>query len=301
LAQTEPDWELIVVDDGSTDCTPGIARDFAARDKRIKVTAQANAGTAVARNAGAQLATGDWILPFDADDLLLPHALAAQLRFIERHKGCEASTWGQRLLMPDGSLEVLPASFGLAVEHEYSLEQVVTQRTAVGCTVWWKAALFRNLRGYRDTFAEDYELMLRACVNGVRVLHNPEVCQLYRIHNQSKSRANLSKQLRDVAAVSRRLLRECDAPAEVRKASHSWNQANLARARATDSEAARSQFRWAAGVPADGATRRVYLRALGRRPSLRDRWLLLAPIALASPRVVSRWLFSRHDSGRSPG
>lgn len=68
-AQQFPDWELIVVDDGSADgVTPGILDKFAASDERIKVIHQENRGRCIARNNGMDAATGEWLCWLDSDD-----------------------------------------------------------------------------------------------------------------------------------------------------------------------------------------------------------------------------------------
>src|SRR5690242_15286562 len=77
LAQTFPNWELIVVDDGSTDATSTTARQLMARhpDRRMRVFQQPNAGPAAARNTGAERASGEYLLFLDADDMLAPTLL----------------------------------------------------------------------------------------------------------------------------------------------------------------------------------------------------------------------------------
>ena len=75
LAQTMPDFELIAVDDGSTDGTGALLDALAAQDARIRVIHQQNGGVACARNAGMAAARGRWLAFADADDLLLPDAL----------------------------------------------------------------------------------------------------------------------------------------------------------------------------------------------------------------------------------
>ncbi len=70
--QTIDAWEVVIVDDGSTDQTGDIARQFASADRRITVTTQPNGGLAAARNTGAADAHTDWLLFLDSDDEILP-------------------------------------------------------------------------------------------------------------------------------------------------------------------------------------------------------------------------------------
>ena len=69
LNQTYKDWELIVVDDGSTDNTKEIVEEFVKIDKRIKYIFQENKERSAARNNGIKKAKGDWICFLDSDDI----------------------------------------------------------------------------------------------------------------------------------------------------------------------------------------------------------------------------------------
>src|ERR1700744_5385897 len=75
LDQTYLNWELIVVNDGSTDQTAAIVETFAASDKRIKCISQPNMRQGAARNTGIKNSRGDLIAFLDADDLWLPGKL----------------------------------------------------------------------------------------------------------------------------------------------------------------------------------------------------------------------------------
>lgn len=72
LRQTYADFELLVVDDGSTDASPVICDDYAGRDSRVKVFHQTNAGVSAARNLALSHASGKWVCFVDSDDTVLP-------------------------------------------------------------------------------------------------------------------------------------------------------------------------------------------------------------------------------------
>ncbi len=83
LAQTLTDWELIIVDDGSTDATPGVLKRYA--DPRILMIRQENKGEGSARNTGLDVARGSYIGFLDADDMYLPDALASLSDYLSAH------------------------------------------------------------------------------------------------------------------------------------------------------------------------------------------------------------------------
>lgn len=86
LGQTMSDWELIVVNDGSTDDTDDVVRGF--RDPRIRVVSQANGGAANSRNVGIRMASGRYIALLDADDWYQPRHLERTVSFLDSHVGC---------------------------------------------------------------------------------------------------------------------------------------------------------------------------------------------------------------------
>lgn len=85
LAQTDSDWEAVVVNDGSTDNTEEIAECYARRDARIRCIHKANGGVASALNTGLAAARGEWIHWLSSDDMFEPEKLAINRRWIERY------------------------------------------------------------------------------------------------------------------------------------------------------------------------------------------------------------------------
>ena len=83
LAQSFQDWELVVIDDGSSDSTPQILEKLT--DPRIRIIRQQNAGEANARNVGLDHATGEYISFLDADDLYFPNAIEDLSSFLDLH------------------------------------------------------------------------------------------------------------------------------------------------------------------------------------------------------------------------
>jgi len=101
IAQTESDWELIVVDDGSTDGTVDCIRGY--RDDRITLIRQANGGSAAARNTGIAASRGARLMLLDSDDCLHPTALARLGAALDA--GGTVASYGQcRIITDDGQV-----------------------------------------------------------------------------------------------------------------------------------------------------------------------------------------------------
>lgn len=98
LAQTFPDFEFVILDDGSTDGSPGIIRTIAERDPRVVSIRKPNTGLADSLNVGLARARGEWIARIDADDLAMPTRLARQLAFVRANPGVLYLGSGDRLV-----------------------------------------------------------------------------------------------------------------------------------------------------------------------------------------------------------
>ena len=108
LKQTFSNWELLVVDDCSTDNSFAIVESLAKSDKRIRLYKTIkNSGTAVARNLGISNAIGDFLVFLDSDDLLDPLFLEEQLKYI-KETGAPVVTSGYRRLASNSCTDFLP-------------------------------------------------------------------------------------------------------------------------------------------------------------------------------------------------
>lgn len=116
LRQSFADFELLLVDDGSTDGSAALAHELAKKDGRIRVLEQPNAGICAARNLGLQHCRGQWYTFCDDDDTMLPHALETLL-VLAKSTGADVVRGGYRLLRANaaGTAVELPHPPGQAI------------------------------------------------------------------------------------------------------------------------------------------------------------------------------------------
>lgn len=189
LNQTWRDFELIVVDDGSTDDTLSILRDYERRDARMRPISRPNTGQTVALNDGVAAARGEFIARMDGDDIALPTRFEKELAFMRAHPDVLVVSSSVELIdpydIPIGIIEaktthdeidaVLMAGSGGAIVHP--------------CAMIRKSA-FEKVGVYRvqHNGSEDLDLWLRMAEAG-RVANLPDVLLKYRRHTQSYSYA----------------------------------------------------------------------------------------------------------------
>jgi glycosyltransferase involved in cell wall biosynthesis len=223
LAQTFSAWELVVVDDGSTDDTRARAEDFAARDPRIRVLRQPNAGPGAARNRAVAASSAPFIVCVDADDVLLPHCLATYAAVIRANPSHELFSCDMEVFDGEGELGLLYELAGQPYRAEVTLEDQLQANLIVGGAAVISRRLYRLLGGQKPRrHAEDYDLWLRALAHGGRHLMVPEALARYRRSpSQLSARSDLGYEataaaLRDLSTsglLDRRLARSARASA----------------------------------------------------------------------------------------
>jgi GT2 family glycosyltransferase len=183
LYQPYPNWELCLADDGSTrDGVRAILKEWAARDRRIKVTfLSQNLGISGATNEAARLASGEFFGFLDNDDELSPACLYRVVHGINED-GADMVYSDEDLIGDDGTqLSVFRKpdyNSGLLLSHNYITHFVVVAR-----------ALFDQVGGFNSEFdgAQDYDMMLKLSEVARNISHIPEVLYHWRASETSTS------------------------------------------------------------------------------------------------------------------
>jgi hypothetical protein len=158
--QSFADFELIVVDDGSTDRTGQIVEDAARSDGRIRLVRQEHLGISIALNRGVELARAPVIARMDADDVAAPDRLRVQIAFLEAHSSVAAvGSWAH--VIDDGGRRI--GDRRPATEPSQLRDMLPRQNPFIHASMMMRADTFRGLGGYRPALdgAEDYDLWLR--------------------------------------------------------------------------------------------------------------------------------------------
>jgi len=192
-SQTFEDWELIAIDDGSTDGSLAVLERHAQADPRLRVVSRANRGIGATRNECLQLARGEFFAAMDSDDVSHPDRLARQVQYLDAHPDCVGVGCRVRLIDSEGA----PIrDWSEYVTHD---EIDAAHLAGHGGAMTHPASMFRRqtlveLGGYRaDNPAEDFDLFLR--LGELGELHNlPEVHFSYRQHPASEGHAHRQRQ-----------------------------------------------------------------------------------------------------------
>lgn len=164
LAQDHDDIEVVCVDDGSTDDTPALLRDLAARSGgRVQVIFQDNRGASAARNRGMMATRSEWIQFLDGDDALLPDKISRQLALATN---ADLVVGDYEQVMPNGLL--LPV---LAQQGAPWMGLIKTKLGTTSANLWRREAVLAA-GGWREDLqsSQDYELMFRMLQHDARVV-----------------------------------------------------------------------------------------------------------------------------------
>ncbi|WP_442483191.1 glycosyltransferase family 2 protein [Aeoliella sp. SH292] len=200
VAQTFADFELIVVDDGSTDASPQTLDEYAAADARIRVVHQANRGLTRSLNHALSLATGEYIARMDADDICFPERFARQVAYMDLHPevlclgtgyeaiDAEGNSLGPRRMSEDPAM--LDRSH-LAGNTSLAHPTILVRRDAM-----------LQIGGYDEAYktTQDLDLFLRLAELGT-VVNIDEPLLYYRWHDENVSVRKVDQQDLDTTAI----------------------------------------------------------------------------------------------------
>jgi glycosyltransferase involved in cell wall biosynthesis len=273
-AQTFDRWELVVVDDGSTDETGEVVQSLASVDARVRYVRRPNGGQAAARNTGLGAARGTLVAFLDADDLWLSDKLAAQLEVLERtgvdlvytdgyifsDDGAESAE--ERFHIVPGETRGVEMFRTLFVSNRIGTLSVLVKRSALDAV-----GLFDENRAYQN--CEDYDLWMRLAKWGAGFYGMPEKLMRYRRHAAATT-YTASRLLTPMLAV---ILKHASDPAlntalvkrRVRGLYRDLISSLVSEGRVEEARARMSEFyAWDGGAPVT-ALQRLVLRAFPSR------------------------------------
>jgi glycosyltransferase involved in cell wall biosynthesis len=185
LTQTFTDFELLLLDDGSTDSSTKICNQLAANDSRIKLISRPNKGLTKTLNEGLSLATAPLIARMDADDISLPTRFAKQVEYLTAHPDCVCLGTRVTLIDPYDS----PIN---TTDHKLTHAEIDADiLKGIGWSIVHPAAMMRTdavrrVGGYREQFktSQDLDLWLRLAEIG-QLANLPDPLVQYRQHFES--------------------------------------------------------------------------------------------------------------------
>lgn len=206
LSQTYDNFELIVIDDGSSDGTLSIAESHARKDGRIKVVSHSNEGMGASLNRALDLVNNQWIIRMDADDIMVPNRIERQVDFVRQNPS--VSVAGTFVYYVDEDGRVFGKSPRSQLTSSAHVEELVRRNKLRGKTdlealptvrfphfmlyhpsIIMRKSVIKEVGGYRPEFwpAEDFDLWNRIIERGYSVLIQPEYLLKYRRHGSSGS------------------------------------------------------------------------------------------------------------------
>jgi len=206
LGQTYRDYELVIVDDGSTDGTAALLQHYAAvYPDRIRLLLQGNRGPSSARNSGLRVAAGAVYAFLDSDDIWAPAYLAEQMRILETEPDVDIVT-GNAFLR-GGAADGRTARPFPDPRPAPDLMQILLDDEAIFIMTVFRREVLDSVGGFDEDLHtnEDYDLWIRAARAGFRFRRNPRPLGWYRRRGGSLS-ANDVRMLTGILRVYRKAL-----------------------------------------------------------------------------------------------
>jgi glycosyltransferase involved in cell wall biosynthesis len=188
LAQSYPHWELIILDDASTDDTATVVSDFARSDSRILYSpTPQNLGITKNRNRGFDIVKGKYIAILDSDDFWLDkNKLERQVEFLEENP--KYSLIGTNAVVVDINSDKI-TEFKYETEDKKIKQKMLLRNQFTHSSIVWRRDAVEDTKPYDESLFiwEDYDLILRLGLVG-KMSNLPEMMVAYRKHNNNISR-----------------------------------------------------------------------------------------------------------------
>lgn len=192
--QTFKDFELLIINDGSTDSSASIIQKYARDDPRIQIINQANQGVGDSLIRGANLVKGRYTARMDADDIALPSRLEEEYQYLESHPKCAVIATVVRVIDDAGKFK----GFWTADKETLTPKQISSRLPIENCiahpSIMIRTSVLKMF-GFdaSQVPAEDYDLWLRLLSAGYEIHKLPTPLMLYRVHDDSVSQQGNKK------------------------------------------------------------------------------------------------------------
>ena len=186
------EWELIAVDDGSTDGTPRILAEAARIDRRVQVITLDGGGLVVALNCGLAACRAPLLARLDGDDICHPRRLELQAALLDTQPEIGLVATGFRHFPRTGlkqGMRDYESWQNSLTEHAFVMRDLLVESPFVHPSIMTRRAIMTDLGGYRDNgWPEDYDLWLRMAAEGVRFARLPQTLLFWRDHPERATR-----------------------------------------------------------------------------------------------------------------
>ncbi|WP_027552899.1 trifunctional glycosyltransferase/class I SAM-dependent methyltransferase/polysaccharide deacetylase [Bradyrhizobium sp. Cp5.3] len=187
LAQTDPEWEALIVDDGSLDATPAIVAGYTARDARFIALQSDGRGVSAARNVGLSSASGERLLFLDSDDWIDEQFLAKMNAALDENPSAIAACCDHCRVMPDGDQTPRYSNASVAINP---LEAFARSCPVAVHSVLVKKSAVLGVGGFETSLrtCEEWDLWQRIARTGGGWIHVDELLSYYRANEHSLSK-----------------------------------------------------------------------------------------------------------------
>lgn len=203
IKQTYNNWELLIVDDASTDSTQQIITEYINKDDRIKLIKGKKQGIGGALNLGISIAKGDYIARMDADDISLPLRLEKQIQFMERHSDIGVCATQYYCFTYNNVQKKNMCK--LFTDQDIKAGMIFSDVIGHPTVMFRKKVFDEGWRYKENIIAEDYDLWTRM-IPDVNFACLEEVLLYYRMENQNLT---LSISLDKITNVANQIIRAC--------------------------------------------------------------------------------------------